>query len=335
MGAWALTLFSCDYDLNLVAEFDDQAGLTELELAAGGKDRSKTSPAEQRQADLERIRRGEDMQGYTVHSFPRPPHACDDEIRYSLYAKLCSDPEKVRQYLDSGVIGRMMDQYGRELVEANKFWQTDAYGPGYQLIILGCCAMTLGAHLSQQDRDLMQAHCGSVHLMRHAVKQVQAALDPDEGYVNGVPWDFMTTSLDTADDEDLLFPGTGLSNCMAPDHGRVPTEMAAWREACTGLIAQGGIHREGMTAAQIAKTKANLAFNPCKGQDKEPVASQKAAGYMRYFPDGLCSFCGCRKGEDSEALLVCSRCKSQRYCGKDCQKMAWRYHKKECRVSKA
>ncbi|EGP88687.1 uncharacterized protein MYCGRDRAFT_37720 [Zymoseptoria tritici IPO323] len=276
MGAWALTLFSCDYDLNLVAEFDDQAGLTELELAAGGKDR------------------------YTVHSFPRPPHACDDEIRYSLYAKLCSDPEKVRQYLDSGVIGRMMDQYGRELVEANKFWQTDAYGPGYQLIILGCCAMTLGAHLSQQDRDLMQAHCGSVHLMRHAVKQVQAALDPDEGYVNGVPWDFMTTSLDTADDEDLLFPGTGLSNCMAPDHGR-----------------------------------ANLAFNPCKGQDKEPVASQKAAGYMRYFPDGLCSFCGCRKGEDSEALLVCSRCKSQRYCGKDCQKMAWRYHKKECRVSKA
>lgn len=40
----------------------------------------------------------------------------------------------------------------------------------------------------------------------------------------------------------------------------------------------------------------------------------------------------CNKTDDSngEKLLVCSRCKVVRYCGRDCQVQHWKEHKKEC-----
>eukprot|EP00187_Rhodella_violacea_P010679 CAMPEP_0174893878 /NCGR_PEP_ID=MMETSP0167-20121228/8611_1 /TAXON_ID=38298 /ORGANISM="Rhodella maculata, Strain CCMP736" /LENGTH=170 /DNA_ID=CAMNT_0016132793 /DNA_START=360 /DNA_END=875 /DNA_ORIENTATION=+ len=39
-----------------------------------------------------------------------------------------------------------------------------------------------------------------------------------------------------------------------------------------------------------------------------------------------CSSCG-RRGI---VLSVCSRCKAAKYCGKDCQKQAWKEHKRLC-----
>jgi hypothetical protein len=230
----------------------------------------------------------------------------------------------------------MMDQYSRELLEANTFWQTDAYGPGYQLILLGCCAMTLGAQLSQSDRDIMKAHYRSVHLMRDAVKQVEAALDPDTGYVNGVPWDFMTMPFGTTknDEADLAFPGTGMINCIAPDHGRDEKEMAAFRRMCMPALVGSGPWGGGkpMTPEQLAKTMANLNFDPCQGQREDPVSAQFDAGWARYFPNWLCGFSGCRKGRDGVALLLCNKCKVTQYCSRDCQKAAWKHHKKDCQA---
>jgi len=43
----------------------------------------------------------------------------------------------------------------------------------------------------------------------------------------------------------------------------------------------------------------------------------------------VCAHCGTHS---EKAMSMCSRCKLVRYCGKDCQKAAWRIHKRVCKV---
>ena len=52
----------------------------------------------------------------------------------------------------------------------------------------------------------------------------------------------------------------------------------------------------------------------------------------RKLDDLTCANCNVCFGEggDGEKLLVCSRCKIVRYCGRDCQVRHWKEHKKEC-----
>ena len=40
--------------------------------------------------------------------------------------------------------------------------------------------------------------------------------------------------------------------------------------------------------------------------------------------DSVCSACG------KPSSLICSRCKSAKYCGVECQKNSWGTHKKTC-----
>ena len=44
----------------------------------------------------------------------------------------------------------------------------------------------------------------------------------------------------------------------------------------------------------------------------------------------LCNASGCK----SNGKLVCSSCKSVKYCGKDCQQRHWKSHKPNCRPMK-
>lgn len=47
------------------------------------------------------------------------------------------------------------------------------------------------------------------------------------------------------------------------------------------------------------------------------------------IPDG-CAGCGNETKPDGTALLVCARCKTERYCSTDCQKKRWKKHKGTC-----
>ncbi|SMY29822.1 unnamed protein product [Zymoseptoria tritici ST99CH_1A5] len=192
MGAWALTLFSCDYDLDLIKELSSLTGLPQLEAEAG-RLTSTASTAAQRQADHARLQ--ESINPDSIATLPLPAPVSANDIHYSVYAKLCSDPEKIRLHLDCGILHQHMTRLSQEVTNANSYWRTDPYGPGYQLVMLGCCAMTLGAHLASAEKDMMRAHYRTVHFMRDAVTQIETALDPDEGYVNGIPWDFCTKAM--------------------------------------------------------------------------------------------------------------------------------------------
>lgn len=44
----------------------------------------------------------------------------------------------------------------------------------------------------------------------------------------------------------------------------------------------------------------------------------------------LCWTCGAQQSKYGLKLLSCQRCKLAKYCGRDCQKSDWKYHKKLC-----
>ena len=44
---------------------------------------------------------------------------------------------------------------------------------------------------------------------------------------------------------------------------------------------------------------------------------------------------GCRNRVPKEQLKKCSACKTVRYCSKECQKKAWKIHKRTCKIMTA
>ncbi|SMR61979.1 unnamed protein product [Zymoseptoria tritici ST99CH_1E4] len=322
MGAWALTLFSCDYDLDLIKELSSLTGLPQLEAEAG-KLTSTASTAAQRQADHARLL--ESINPDSIATLPLPARVAANDIHYSVYAKLCSDPEKIRLHLDCGILHPHMTRLSQEVTNANSYWRTDPYGPGYQLVMLGCCAMTLGAHLTSTEKDVMRAHYRTVHFMRDAVTQIEIALDPDEGYVNGIPWDFCTKAMyegSKHSEEDQLFPGAGMMNCWAPDHGRSRDEMAQF---CAMALRS----KDRMMPAQLAKTMRSLDYDAYDLSDE--VRAQSLEGYEHFFAADVCGGCGKGKSRNGRGpLQLCQQCKAVRYCCRGCQKRQWRFHRRYC-----
>jgi hypothetical protein len=52
---------------------------------------------------------------------------------------------------------------------------------------------------------------------------------------------------------------------------------------------------------------------------------------MKGLKDDYCDNCG----QSATLLKKCSRCRSVSYCNRDCQKSAWKAHKKECGVKRS
>jgi hypothetical protein len=57
---------------------------------------------------------------------------------------------------------------------------------------------------------------------------------------------------------------------------------------------------------------------------------------IRLLANTLYEFTGCAacqkvEREDGKALLICARCKKEKYCSTDCQKKRWQRHKRFCK----
>lgn len=173
MGGWTLQLFCCDYDLDLIHQFDKDCGLIALEVEQG-KNRS-CNVNTRRQAEHKIWR--EKNEGRPVSNTA--------SVSYSMFEKLCSDPEKVRSHLDStSALDKRFAALRKEAQNAERFLIDNPYGPCYKLCILGACAMTLGAKISDVDREAMCKYHKNCALMRDAVTQLADALDRDTGYVS-------------------------------------------------------------------------------------------------------------------------------------------------------
>jgi hypothetical protein len=54
-----------------------------------------------------------------------------------------------------------------------------------------------------------------------------------------------------------------------------------------------------------------------------------ALAEMLQVPEG-CAGCGMSERADGKDLLVCARCKTEKYCSTGCQKKCWKVHKRAC-----
>lgn len=230
-----LALFQCDLDFDMVHDLNDEMGLTQQEKQAGKSSSTKLDGAHRRQAENAKVRE-EAPASSKFKQMPKPALQDPTEISYSLYAKLCSDPDKIRKHLDdTGVVSKFMRGYHSWMLDCldgglyEASFARDCYGPAYRYCLLGACVMTLGAKLSTHERKVMREYYKDAGFMRDGVKQLGEGLD---GYKNGVPWEFVESKSlhDTMlaggpKEEDLLFPGLGMMNTWWPDHGRRTQEM--------------------------------------------------------------------------------------------------------------
>ncbi|CZT20886.1 uncharacterized protein RCC_06746 [Ramularia collo-cygni] len=340
MGAWALSLFCCDYDLDLVQDLDQKCGLPDLERAAGRQPRPDTMSGTARKDEHIRIAAMSKISPEARKNLP---------VDYSMLEKLCSDPLKVRAHLDNtGILARVFTDLKRRAVEVERSFLRDPYGPGYHICILGACAMTLGARISANDRAAMGRHYRSCGLMRDAATQIEHALDPDTGYVNGCPWDFGLLGRDEASRtmsssaEDELFPGFGMRNVWSPDHGRDKGEMSLLRKSILHLIA----HRK-PGVDDLAQALASLVFNPYDNA-KTTISSTKADSHPEKYrieaerlvklydfhtrPTGAQehSSQACGSCAHKTKLSKCAKCQEVYYCNSACQKADFATHKVVC-----
>jgi len=54
-------------------------------------------------------------------------------------------------------------------------------------------------------------------------------------------------------------------------------------------------------------------------------------GLTPIYSSDLCAACGKETKDDGSALDVCTGCRDRRYCGKECQKKHWKFHKIICK----
>jgi hypothetical protein len=122
----------------LIAEFDKEAELANLEKAIKGPAYSPAPPlpilfAMGFIADLGRARYvGHKASSYLFHSInPKQGR----KLNYSLYAHFCSDTETVKQHLDSGVLAKMLAKKETAPLTKKNSATTHA-GPGYEFVLL-------------------------------------------------------------------------------------------------------------------------------------------------------------------------------------------------------
>jgi len=80
----------------------------------------------------------------------------------------------------------------------------------------------------------------------------------------------------------------------------------------------------GMGIVNGERTVSKLVMEAATKKGRETRKARKQEG-------STCANCNKTDDSNGEKLLVCSRCKVVRYCGRDCQVQHWKEHKKECK----
>jgi len=158
-----------------------------------------------------------------------------NEIYYSLYANLCSDPTRIKQYLeDSGMFNRLVVNRMSKLLSSEANTNNESsFRPGYVVTLLGACAMSLGCTLPTEFFEHLRAtyaHRTRVGLMRDAVSQMSKALFGPNGYTNGTAYDFGSKGIDAMVKaggppfKDRYFPHPQWINVPSPS-GVLPEDL--------------------------------------------------------------------------------------------------------------
>lgn len=206
---------------------------------------------------------------------------------------MCSDPDLVRNHLESsGDLDKLINKWTAMALAPRD--QKEWHNPGYKLVLIGACAMMMGCTLKNEFIECLRNVFLKVGLMRDALKQVDTALNGPHGFTNGEPYYWGPFGVhDKVKDpqNDRFNPNSMFINVPAPGPG---------------------FFVKPDTSALENKIKARM----------EIIKQEK--------PDDVCGGCGGTQGKEGQALLTCAKCKTRKYCTKECQKGHWATHKQLC-----
>jgi hypothetical protein len=228
------------------------------------------------------------------------------KVVYSLYAADCSSDEArdlVRSHLDSGVLhkltARMISNY------FNPLKMRDYTCGGFVPVILGAYAMSHGCRtlytapgydiFFKTYKDFLIGALPCAPLMDAAKEQMTKALHGPHGFEPGTPIDFKRFARPTN-----YLPSPMGDACFARMLGGAPVGYKPAFE-------KGGSDDERCATV-----------GPCMKE------------HMAYSEDP--KRCGSAPCKADHATLVCSKCKVQVYCSKECQRKDFHRHKVCCRT---
>lgn len=110
----------------------------------------------------------------------------DNGIYFLIFGADCSDTPLVREHLGNGALFELIQKKAARVQDG---W--DFYSTGYQLMLIGACAMTLGCKLPTFLRNYMAKNYRSVGFQNAAIEQLRKApSDGPDGYKESEPYDF-------------------------------------------------------------------------------------------------------------------------------------------------
>ena len=303
MGAWGYGLFQSDHDYEIVDEFTKDIGLVELEKKIKGTNYSTPPPLPNFDmvwaADLGRARYVGRQSTQNAVNGGKPE--AERHLNYCMYAPFCSDPETVRKHVDSGRLATMLAEKENKMFSADAKVKASASraGDGYDYILLGACAMSLGCKIPEHHKSVMRKVYTSVGFLQEGVEQMSKALNGPKPYQDGKPYDFGSLDLHNA---------MKLANIT-----RQPNDAGV-----IGMNAPG---------------PGTIFYAPPHGATDEFNELRAKFAELSFGPDA-CNRCGAKQSKDGAALLTCSRCRERKYCSIQCQKEHWKAgHKSFCKAA--
>jgi hypothetical protein len=224
----------------------------------------------------------------------------------------------VNQFLEQeNRIGKLVVKVAHEASNPSSTGDDEAsHRPGYVLVLLGACMMSLGIELNTEFfSHLREIYTDPVKvgLMRDAMGQMEKALFGPSGYTAGTPYDVQslgieaTTSAGPPPIKDMYHPL--VFNVPSPS-GIITAELV------DVVMQAGGFEDREKLAQSMAK------FHE----------SRKGKGGLR-FPLEACGGCGVERREGNQPLGSCTRCKAQKYCSVECQREDYRNHRGRCKIA--
>ncbi len=163
------------------------------------------------------------------------------------------------------------------------------FNTGYEYVLIGACAMTLGCKIRSHVRTMLTQLNASpnTEMPPEADEQIEAALigPAEKIYKSGEPFDFYAEG---------LIESAGMAEREIEERSKASNSSFVMMN-----VPVGGIFRN-----PVRKTKRKV---------EDPAAVAKGA-----FGDDRCAGCGVA-GSPAAPLLMCGRCKRTKYCDKVCR----------------
>ena len=125
---------------------------------------------------------------------------------------------------------------------------------------------------------------------------MKKALNGPSGFKDGEPYDFKSQGL--------------LEKMNAPHHNRLPNPFGLY-----GMNVWG---------------PGTMFYNPPKGSTQGLEELKKAKANESKFDEDVCGGCGAKEKQGGGPLQECAKCKTRKYCSKECQKKQWHFHQRVC-----